>query len=79
MSRLLSLATVLAAAATQVVAQTWTNCNPLNSTDCPSDMALGTAHTWNWTSGDAADTKVWNTTAGTIDWSTTGAAFTVSS
>ncbi|KAL1302012.1 hypothetical protein AAFC00_002462 [Neodothiora populina] len=76
MSRLISWAT-LCLAATKVAAQTFTSCNPLNSTDCPSDVALGTSHTWNWTSGDAANSKVWNTTAGAIDWTEQGAAFTI--
>lgn len=77
MSRVFSLATVLLAA-TQAVAQTYTSCNPLNSTACPSDVALGSYHTWNWTASAAADTKVWNTTAGTINWEADGAEFTVS-
>lgn len=76
MSRFLSLAT-LPLAATQVVAQTYTSCNPLNST-CPSDVALGTSHTFNWTTGTAAPTSIWNTTAGTVNFETTGAEFTVS-
>lgn len=73
-----SVAVILAAASTLAVAQTWTACNPLNSTTCPKDEALGTSYQWNWTSGDAADTKVWNTTAGSIDWTTEGAKFIVS-
>lgn len=76
MSRFISLATLLLAA-TQVLAQTYTSCNPLNST-CPSNEALGTSHTFNWTTGTAAPSSIWNTTAGTVNFETTGAEFTVS-
>ncbi|GAB7348354.1 hypothetical protein MBLNU459_g6323t1 [Dothideomycetes sp. NU459] len=76
MSRIFALATVLLAAASQVAAQTWTSCNPLNAT-CPSDEALGIAHTFNFTNSAAADSTVWNTTAGTINYNLDGAEFTI--
>ena len=45
-------------------AQTWTACNPLNTTNCPVDPALGTNATFNW-NGTMADSKIWNATNGT--------------
>ncbi|MCJ1473820.1 hypothetical protein MMC13_002471 [Lambiella insularis] len=59
-------------------AQTWTACNPLNSTDCPTDLALGTSTTFNFTTQTSTDDTVWNTTAAPITYGTEGAAFTVS-
>lgn len=79
MSRLFSLATLLLYAATRAVAQTYTSCNPLNETDCPSDPALGTSTYFNFTGMQSADSKIWNTTAGTVNWGDYGAEFTVSS
>ena len=76
MSRLFTFASVLLAA-TRGLAQTFTDCNPLNSTECPSDTALGTYHTWNFTNTSTLDSKIWKTTAGTVDLSSSGAAFTV--
>ncbi|KAL9103708.1 MAG: hypothetical protein Q9163_001257 [Psora crenata] len=55
-------------------AQTWTSCNPLNTT-CPPDPALGTNHTYDFTTSSAGPT--WNTTAGVITYSNDGAAFTI--
>lgn len=56
-------------------AQTWTNCNPLNGT-CPSDPALSTNATWNFTQ-NGFDTKIWNTTAGPIGANSQGATFAI--
>ena len=57
-------------------AQTWTSCNPLNRTDCPTDLALGTNHTYDFTQSSAGST--WNTTAGNVQYSSeNGAAFTI--
>jgi len=61
--------------ASNAVAQTWTNCNPLNET-CPSDTALGTNATFNFTSS-LPDLNIWNTTAGTIQQGSTGADFVI--
>ncbi len=62
---------------TFTTAQTFTSCNPLNSTNCPVDTALGTNHTWDFTTGQA-DTTSWNTTDGAITYGTNGAEFTIS-
>lgn len=66
----LSLFTTLTA---PVAAQTFTSCNPLNTTNCPVDTALGTNHTYDFTTSAASDT--WNTTAGTINYDLSGAEF----
>lgn len=60
----------------QIVApQTWTSCNPLNRTDCPTDVALGTNHTFDFTTSQAGSS--WNTTAGNIVYGANGAEFTI--
>lgn len=56
-------------------AQTFTTCNPLNSTTCPIDTALGTNHTWDFTTGSADST--WNVTDGNIVYGSNGAEFTI--
>ena len=58
-----------------VAAQTWTSCNPLNTTDCPTDPALGTNYTFQFSNSSAA--SVWNTTAGSIHYGDDGAQFIV--
>lgn len=55
----------------QVLAQTWTTCNPLNQTGCPDNAALGTNATFHWNK-TRTDDDLWNSTAGTIDFTTTG-------
>ncbi|KAB8527817.1 hypothetical protein FH972_025468 [Carpinus fangiana] len=56
-------------------AQTWTACNPMNGT-CPPNPALGTSHTFNLTDKPAG--KVWNATAGSVDYSQpSGGQFTI--
>lgn len=72
---LLSCLALVAAVISPVAAQTWTLCNPLNQTDCPTDTALGTNHTFDFTSSSAGST--WNTTAGNIVYGTNGAEFTI--
>ena len=57
-------------------AQTWTSCNPLNST-CPPDSALGTNHTFDFTTSSPGST--WNTTNGNIVYGQNGAEFTIKS
>lgn len=58
-------------------AQTFTSCNPLNKTDCPNDQALGVKnYTIDFTQNTPSD-KVWNTTAGTVDYGDDGAEFTI--
>ena len=49
----------------------------MNSTTCPSDPALGTAATFNFTTQTSTDASVWNTTAGKVDYNTEGAFFTI--
>ena len=77
MSFLIQLACTAALTSYFAAAQTFTSCNPLNSTNCPLDTALGTNHTWDFTTGQA-DTASWNTTDGTINYGTNGAEFTIS-
>ena len=74
MSFLTSLA-LLATLISPIAAQTFTSCNPLNSTDCPVDTALGTNHTWDFTASQADST--WNTTNGNIVYGQNGAEFTI--
>lgn len=72
---LLPSLTLLITLLTPILAQTWTSCNPLNSS-CPTDPALGLSHTFNFTTHSAGST--WNTTAGTIVYDTpTGAEYTI--
>ena len=72
--RLASAATLLLAST--ALAQTYSACNPLNSTSCPTDEALGTSASFNF-SDASASTSIWNTTAGTINWQGDGAEFTI--
>ena len=59
------------------VAQTWTSCNPLNSTTCPTDIALGISNYSIDLTSSTMSSRVWNTTAGTIVYRDNGAEFTV--
>lgn len=59
-------------------AQTWTSCNPLNGTGCPSDPALGTSNaSFTLNSTSSFHTSLWNTTAGALTYNSSGAAFTI--
>ena len=58
-----------------VASQTWTSCNPLNETNCPSDAALGMNYTYDFTKSTAGST--WNTTAGNLIYGDNGAAFVI--
>ena len=71
----LSALSLLTLFAVPAAAQTWTSCNPLNTTDCPTNTALGTNHTYDFTTSSADDT--WNTTAGAITYGSAGAEFTI--
>lgn len=76
MPSLLTLLPLLAAlTAAPVAAQTFTSCNPLNTTDCPTNTALGTNHTYDFIASSAGST--WNTTAGIIKYGSQGAEFTI--
>lgn len=61
-----------------VVAQTWTSCNPLNSTDCPTDIALGISNYSIDFTTEIMTTKVWNATNGVVYYGDNGAQFTIS-
>ncbi|KAL8827227.1 MAG: hypothetical protein Q9170_007099 [Blastenia crenularia] len=71
----LSALSLLAALTAPVAAQTFTSCNPLNTTNCPINTALGTNHTYDFTTSTAD--KTWETTAGVINYGTSGAEFTI--
>lgn len=59
-------------------AQTWTSCNPLNGTGCPSDLALGTSNaSFTLNSTSSFQSSLWNTTAGALTYNSSGAAFTI--
>ncbi|EKG16816.1 Glycoside hydrolase family 16 [Macrophomina phaseolina MS6] len=60
----------------QALAQTWTSCNPLNQTDCPNNPALSTNATFHWNK-TRTDSDLWNSTAGDVDFTTTGGEFTI--
>jgi beta-glucanase (GH16 family) len=60
---------------TPVAAQTFTTCNPLNST-CPNDAALGTNHTFHFNTSSTVTTS-FNITAGALNYGADGAEFTV--
>ncbi|KIW96642.1 uncharacterized protein Z519_02033 [Cladophialophora bantiana CBS 173.52] len=58
-------------------AQTFTSCNPLERTDCPPNTALGVAnYSIDFTQYTMSD-KVWNVTAGGINYGDDGAEFTI--
>ena len=74
-SRLLLALTALS---TLAIAQTFTACNPLNST-CPADPALGTNTTWHFDQ-EHGDPKIWNTTNGDgLTYNDGGAQFQINS
>jgi hypothetical protein len=56
-------------------AQTFTDCNPMNRTDCPNDLALGTNYDFDFTQTLIPD--IWNTTSGRIKAGTNGGEFTI--
>lgn len=60
-----------------VLAQTWTSCNPLHSTDCPTDLALGIANYSIDFTKELMTDSVWNTTNGVINYGDNGAEFTI--
>ena len=72
LNQLVALLSVVSFAA----AQTWTSCNPLNTTNCPNDPALGTNATFNF-AAQPADSVIWNTTAGPMTYGGKGAQFTI--
>ncbi|TGO64415.1 hypothetical protein BCON_0007g00650 [Botryotinia convoluta] len=58
-----------------VQAQTWTTCNPLNTT-CPNDPALGTNHTFVFNTSSTV-TDYFNITAGSLTYGDDGAEFII--
>ncbi|PFH59105.1 hypothetical protein XA68_12796 [Ophiocordyceps unilateralis] len=68
---LLASTALLCLAAGQVT----TKCNPLERDNCPPDPAFGSDHVWYFNSTPEAD--LWETTAGVVDYTSDGAAFTI--
>jgi hypothetical protein len=76
MTRLLSFTLPLLSLLTTTLAQTFTDCDPTKKT-CPPNQGLGVSnYTIDFTKNMMSD-KVWNTTAGTIDYGTAGSEFTI--
>ena len=72
---LLETLLILLSITSLAVAQTWTDCQPLDKS-CPADIALGTNATFNFT-GSSASSNVWNTSAGPIQYTPQGAIFEI--
>lgn len=70
-----SLLAAGAALLSPVLAQTWTDCNPMNVT-CPADPALGIAHEFVFNSSSTV-TDAFNVTNGALTYGTQGTEFTV--
>jgi beta-glucanase (GH16 family) len=66
---------LLPAILSPVAAQTFTSCNPLNRTDCPTDQALGMDYTFDFTNSNI--TSVYNQTAGAVQFGSNGTEFTI--
>ena len=70
-------ALALLAVAGSALAQTHSDCDPTKQTDCPPNTALGVSnYTINF-ENNMMSTRVWNTTAGTINYGDDGAEFTI--
>jgi len=68
---------LLAAIIAPVAAQTWSACNPTNSTTCTPNPALGVSnYTMNFQDGQL-DTTVWNETAGSLNYDSGDATFVI--
>ncbi|KAI9925633.1 hypothetical protein ASPWEDRAFT_41754 [Aspergillus wentii DTO 134E9] len=65
---------LLMACISSVMAQTFTDCNPLNET-CPAAPALGTNHTWHFNS--TVDDNIWTVTNGELSYTDEGAEFSI--
>ncbi|OAP62421.1 hypothetical protein AYL99_04624 [Fonsecaea erecta] len=78
MSSLKTTSLALLSLLTTSLAQTFTSCNPLKQTDCPPNTALGVGnYSIDFTQYTMSD-KVWNVTAGSINYGDDGAEFTIS-
>lgn len=74
--KLSAILPTLTALCATVLAQTFTDCNPLNST-CPANTALGKDnYTINFQKFEMSP-NVWNTTAGKVDYGVDGANFVI--
>jgi len=73
----LTLLPLLASIIPTTLAQTSTDCNPLNSTNCPIDTALGVGNYSIDFTTSTMSTTVWNTTDGTVNYGNDGAEFTI--
>ena len=66
----------LLALASTALSQTFTDCDPTKK-ECPADQGLGVSnYTIDFTQNMMSDT-VWNTTAGSVNYGTSGAQFTI--
>ena len=75
---LASCLTFLSYSILPATAQTWTSCNPLNGTGCAPDPALGTSNaSFTLNSSSSFESSLWNTTAGSLTYNSSGAAFTI--
>ena len=67
---------LLAGLVSSTLAQTFSDCNPLDKTGCPDAPALGGNATYNFNTS-RADTSVWNETAGKVKYTTHAGEFTI--
>jgi beta-glucanase (GH16 family) len=73
-----ALPILVAILAPTALAQTWSDCNPMNQTNCPNNIALGISNYSIDFTTQTLSTKVWNHTAGEVNYDfTRGASFTV--
>ncbi|EUC31513.1 glycoside hydrolase family 16 protein [Bipolaris zeicola 26-R-13] len=74
-----SAAAIIAGLVSTTIAQTHTDCYPLNTTNCPDMEALGGNVTFLWNkTGIPQDDKIWKMpNQGKIDWVEKGATFTI--
>lgn len=68
-------ASLLSACLAPVAAQTWSECNPMNRTDCADNPALGM--TYNYDFSNANNATTWNATSGAVIYGAQGGEFTV--
>ncbi|KAL6406930.1 murein transglycosylase [Ilyonectria robusta] len=67
---------LVAALLTGAAAQTYSDCNPTNETDCADDTALSSTYSYDFTSGEDSDN--WSSTASTdVDYTSSGAEFII--
>jgi beta-glucanase (GH16 family) len=71
------LLTLLTLLTPLIHAQTWTSCNPLNTTTCPPDIALGISNYSIDFTTSTMSSRVWNATNGVVNYGDNGAEFTI--